>query len=116
MTTTSYGTWCNRVDSLSTSPDDDVVNYVDGGDPGWRDQVKSSGALARMLAAYRSEIESRLPPDISLSGNEFIGPASPDDGEFDGYPQDEDGRLDFAAMVEGIDLDEIVDRYNPDGS
>ncbi|MFD4912875.1 hypothetical protein ACFWNR_06585 [Streptomyces virginiae] len=112
-TTTSYGTWCNRVSPYSTSPDVDVLDYINGGDSDWRELLEESGALDAIQHAYRDAIEAALPPGISLCGDEFIGPAYPDDDEFDGYPTDENGSLDFAAMMEGIDLGAIVDREEP---
>lgn len=112
-TTTSYGTWNNRVAPYSTSPDADVDDYITGGDPEWRDLLIASGALDRIKAEYRNAINAALPADIALCGDEFIGPAEPEDGEFDDYPTDEDGNLDFVAMVEDIDLAEIIDRNEP---
>ncbi|MFF9901328.1 hypothetical protein [Streptomyces longispororuber] len=112
-TATSYGTWCTRVNGLSTSPDADVVDYVGTGSPDWVRRVQDSGALARMKADYRDAINAALPPDIALCGDTFIGPAEPEPDAFDGYPT-VDGFLDFAAMVQEIDLDAIVDRHDPD--
>jgi len=113
-TTTSYGTWTNRVNTYSTGPDADVVNYISGGDSDWRERVQTSGALAAMQRDYRAAIEAALPPSVSLCGEEFIGPAYPEPGEFDGYPTNEHGDLDIRAMVEEIDLGEIVERHDPD--
>lgn len=112
-TTTSYGTWCNRVNTYSLNPDFDIVDYIGGGDSDWRELIEESGALDRMIAAYRNAIEEALPPGISLCGDEFIGPAYPDDDEFDGYPTDDFGNLDFKAMVEDIDVQAIVEYYEP---
>lgn len=109
-TTTSYGTWCNRVNQYSTSPDADVLDYINGGDNDWQELLDASGALAQIQADYRAAINAALPDSVSLAGDEFIGPAYPDDNEFDGYPTDEDGVLDFQAIVEGIDLEPIVER------
>lgn len=111
--TTIYGTWCNRVDELSSSPDDDVTDYVSGGTPEWLELLQASGALARIRSEYREAINAALPDSIALSGDEFIGPSAPEDGEFDGYPVDEDGWLDFKAIVDGIDLEEIRERNEP---
>ncbi|MBD0743617.1 hypothetical protein [Streptomyces sp. CBMA152] len=112
-TTTSYGTWCNRVAQYSTSPDADVADYVGSGDSEWVERLQASGALEQMQSDFRAAINAALPPSISLCGDEFIGPAYPEDGEFDDYPSDEDGSLDFKAMVEDIDLAEIVERNDP---
>ncbi|POX58847.1 hypothetical protein C3492_35535 [Streptomyces sp. Ru62] len=112
-TTTSYGTWCNRVSPYSTSPDSDLGDYIGGADSAWLERVQASGALGEMEHAYRAAIEAALPPSVSLCGDEFIGPAYPEDDEFDGYPTDDYGSLDFKAMVEDISLEEIVERYDP---
>lgn len=112
-TTTSYGTWCNRVAPYSTSPDADVVDFIGGGPNDWQTLLDASGALARIQSEYRDAINDALPDSISLCGDEFIGPWQPEDGEFDDYPRDEDDSLDFAAMVEDIDLTEIVERNEP---
>jgi hypothetical protein len=112
-TTTSYGTWCNRVAPYSTSPDTDVIDYISGGDRDWLERVETSGALEAMQAAFRAAINAALPGSISLCGDEFIGPAYPDENEFDGYPADEDGALDYKAIVESIDLAGIIDAHAP---
>ncbi|MGY3341100.1 hypothetical protein ACVW0K_007293 [Streptomyces filamentosus] len=112
-TTTSYGTWTNRVHQFSTGPDADVIDYINGGDSDWRELLESSGALKEIQQEYRRKIEGALPDSISLCGKEFIGPAGPVDGEFDDYPTTESGSLDFAAMIEDIDLAEIIDRNEP---
>lgn len=112
-TTTTYGTWCNRINTYSTSPDADVVDYLNGGDNHWQTLVEKSGALDEMTSAYRAAISAALPPSISLCGDEFVGPWQPADDEFDGYPVDEDGALDLKAMIEDIDLDPIVEWHDP---
>jgi hypothetical protein len=110
----SYGTWCNRVNVYASSPDADVDGLVDTGDPEWRERLVKTGALDLMRAEYRQAIDDALPPDVALCGEEFIGPAMPERGEFDGYPRNGDGHLDFAAMVEDIDVAAIVHRHDPD--
>jgi hypothetical protein len=112
-TTTSYGTWTSRVNTYSTSPDADVLDYINGGDDEWRTLLEETGALEQIQREYRTAIDAALPPGVSLCGNEFIGPWQPDEDEFDGYPVDEDGALDFAAMVEDIDLAQIIDQNEP---
>ncbi|MBD3004675.1 hypothetical protein [Streptomyces sp. 5-10] len=117
---TSYGTWCSRVDEFGTSPDGDVAAYVGSADPEWRDRIQANGMYAQMCAAYRDAIEARLPASVSLRGNEFIGPAHPEPGEFDGYPLNEFGSLDIGACIKGerdeekIDVAAIVDHFDPD--
>jgi hypothetical protein len=112
-TTTSYGTWCNQISQYSTSPDNDVVDYVGGGDSDWQTLLEESGALEQIKNEYRAAINDALPPSISLCGDEFIGPAYPDDDEFDGYPTDEYGGIDLKAILEDIDLGPIVERNDP---
>lgn len=112
-TTTSYGTWCSRVNQYSTSPDADVLDYINGGDNAWQELLDASGALERIQAEYRDAINAALPDSVSLCGDEFIGPYEPDQGEFDGYPADSHGVLDFKELVEGIDLGSIVERNEP---
>lgn len=112
-TTTVYGTWCNRVAQYSTSPDADVNDYVNGGDPEWVQRLEDSGALDAIKSEYRAAINAALPPDVALCGEQFIGPAYPENGEFDGYPQDEDGFLDLEAICGNIDLGPIVERNDP---
>ena len=112
-TTTTYGTWCNRVALYSLSPDSDLVDYIGGGDSDWLERVEKSGALDEMKTAYRAAINAALPAGVSLCGDEFIGPAYPDSDEWEGYPTDEDGNLDIAACVEDIDLQPIVEANDP---
>ncbi|MFE4583287.1 hypothetical protein [Streptomyces chartreusis] len=112
--TRSYGTWTNRVNVYSTGPDADVDSVVGTGAPEWRQTLEESGALARMKADYRRAIDLVLPGDVALCGEEFIGPAEPQPGEFDGCATDEDGALDIAALVAEIDLDAIIARHDPD--
>ena len=112
--TTLYGTWGNRVNVYSEGPDEDVKAYVWSGDPEWVERMISSGALEECRQAYRRAIEAALPPDVSLCGAEFIGPAHPEPGEFDGYPKNDHGSLDLAAMVGNIDVAAIVEKYDVD--
>lgn len=109
-TTTSYGTWCNQVSPYSTSPDADVLDYINGGDVEWRELLEASGALEDIQREYRNAIDEALPPSVSLCGDEFIGPYEPDGDEWDGYPTDEYGGLDIKACLEDIDLESIIDR------
>ncbi|MFE0134499.1 hypothetical protein ACFWY6_23500 [Streptomyces sp. NPDC059037] len=112
-TTISYGTWCNRVNNFESNPDYSVDAYITNADPAWLELLDNSGALEKIRIEYVQAINAALPPSISLSGDEFIGPWQPEEGEFDGYPTDESDGLDFAAMVEDIDLAAIVERNEP---
>ncbi|MEU9947058.1 hypothetical protein [Streptomyces sp. NPDC047939] len=112
-TTTEYGTWCNRVNAYSSSPDADVLDSINGGDNDWQTRLAESGALELIQAEYREAINDALPDSVSLCGDQFIGPAEPDESEFADYPTDEYGSLDFKAIVEDIDLEPIVERNEP---
>lgn len=105
-TTTSYGTWCNRVNEFETSPEDGINAYLGDSDADEYD-------MDAIRQAYRDAIDAALPADVSLCGNEFIGPAYPEPGEFDDYPQDEDGALDIRAIIEELDFDpgDTFERY-----
>lgn len=65
--------------------------------------------LGKAVQTYRDAINAALPDSVSLCGNEFYGPAYEHDCDFDGYPMDEDGSLDIAAIIDGIDFWEIVE-------
>lgn len=111
-TTTSYGTWCNQASTYSTSPEADILDYINGGDSEWRSLMAASGALEAIQDDYRAAINEALPGSVSLSGDEFIGPYQPDDDEWEGYPVDEFGSLDIKAICEGIDLEPILQRHD----
>lgn len=113
-TTTSYGTWVNHGDHYTVSLEATLTDYINGGDDDWRERVENTGAFTRMATAYRGQINDALPGDVALCGDEFIGPWQPADDEFEGYPTDEDGALDIAACIEDIDLQAIVEQYDPD--
>lgn len=112
--TTSYGTWGSKVDTYSSGPDADVTEYISSGGSDWYTRLKESGAIERIKAEYREAIEKAIPPDISLCGDRFIGPAYPEEGEFNGYPTNGFGALNFKAMIADIDLGAIIDRNDPD--
>ncbi|WP_331726272.1 hypothetical protein [Streptomyces sp. NBC_00470] len=108
-TTTDYGTWCNQVNEFSTSPDADVLDNISGGDYEWQRLLEASGALATMQSEYREAIEAALPPSVSLCSDEFVGPAYPDDDEWDGYPVDSMGTVDIKACVLRVNLQSIIE-------
>jgi len=70
--------------------------------------------IKRVELDYREAINQALPARVFLTGEEFRGPARPREGEFDGYPTDDLGDLDIAAIVQSIDLQEIVARHAPE--
>lgn len=114
MTTTIYGTWCSLVNGTSDSPESDVLAYISGGDADWRERLEQSGALEQIGREFRQAIDDALPDGVSLCGREFLGPAYAQGSDFEGYPLTDDGRLDFAAIIEGVDLAPIVERNDPD--
>lgn len=112
-TTTTIGTWCNTVNAYETSPETAVDNMISGADSDWRELLDASGILDTIQTEYRYAIDTALPPEISLCGNEFIGPADTSDCDWSDYPENEDGGLDIAAIVEDIDLAAIIERHEP---
>ncbi|MGQ4513679.1 hypothetical protein [Streptomyces sp. DW26H14] len=112
-TTTSYGTWCNRVDQYSTSVEHSVAEAF--GSFG-ADDYDFDG----IVRAYRDAINAALPDSVTLAGDEFIGPAYDADCDWTGYPTTEvpdgledeyEGGLDIAAIIEGVDLNTIMERH-----
>lgn len=105
-TTTSYGTWSNRVycDSLSV---EQTVEGAIGGDC-------TAEQVAEVASRFRAAINAALPGSVSLCGNEFLGAAYRGDrADQDDYPHDEDGRLDLFAIVDGVDFWGIVEQVAP---
>lgn len=103
-TTTSYGTWNNRVEHYSANLATTVVEAL--GDYGDDYDVDA------LTAAYRDAINAALPDSVTLAGDEFIGPHRPDADEWDGYPTDEHGQLDIKAIVDGVDFWEIAEKHD----
>lgn len=101
--TTSYGTWANVYGGPLTIRDeiDEALDDVP-------DEYAPSDEIA---LAYENAVNQALPPGVILVGDEFYGPAYPDEGEFDRYPCDEDGALDLAAIVQSINVWEIIERH-----
>lgn len=113
-TNTSYGSWNNHGDKWELTLSASVMGAIGGGDSEWLDRVQATGAFDKMVAAYDAAIEAALPPDVSLCGNEFIGPAYPEDDAWKDYPQDEFGSLDIQAIVDSVDLWPIIETHDPD--
>ncbi|MGW2841867.1 hypothetical protein ACWCWD_29280 [Streptomyces sp. NPDC001493] len=99
--TTNYGSWLNRANELTVGHTINIVvgDYVDEYD------------LDGIDEDYRTAINAALPHGVFLVGDEFHGPYYDEDADFDGYPEDEDGQLDIAAIVESVDLMAIVERH-----
>lgn len=111
-TTTDYGTWVSKGDRSNTCVEGTIADVVSGADSEWRRTMEECGAFKAIARDYRDAINAALPDGVSLCGDDFYGPYYEDDREFDGHPVDEDGNLDIAAIIEGIDLEEIIDRYD----
>lgn len=102
-TTTSYGTWNNRVEHFALTVEQTVVEAL--GDYAHEYDVE---AIAR---DYRDAINKALPQGVTLAGDEFIGPHHPNPREFEGYPVDDRGVLDIKAIVDTVDFWEIANRH-----
>lgn len=100
-TTTNYGSWLNTVGDLGVAYTIGIAlgDYEDDYDV---DAIKDE---------YLDAIDAALPNGVFLSGDEFIGPYHEEDQHFDGFPLDDDGELDIAAIVESIDLMAIVEKH-----
>lgn len=97
-TTTSYGTWCNRVDQYSTTVEHSVAEaFGSEGDSGF-----DFDAIVR---DYRTAINAALPDGVSLCGNDFIGPYDSDTAP------GSDGDLDIKGIVDGVDLAAIMEAH-----
>ncbi|GAA1096314.1 hypothetical protein [Nocardiopsis metallicus] len=112
--TTEFGTWVNHGDRCNVSVESTFAGYIGGADPEWRERVENDGYFDSMVAAFRSEINAALPTNVALCGNDFYGPYYTADCDFDGYPTDEHGALDITEIIAGIDLEPILERYDPD--
>lgn len=101
-TTTDYGSWYNVQGyelTVSGTVSQAAGDYGDDFD------------LDAAEAEYYRAIQAALPPGVSLIGDEFIGPYYDEDKNFEGYPADEYGDLDLTAIVESVDLMEILERH-----
>ena len=99
-TTTSYGSWFNVMQQLtSPTPDDDVLNFL--GD------FSADYDVDALITAYRQAIAERLDahPELSgvtLAGDEFYGP----------YPRPEGATAEMIReAIEEIDLDALAHRF-----
>ncbi|MDQ0842383.1 hypothetical protein [Streptomyces sp. V1I6] len=110
-TTTSYGTWYNHQGgelNIETSVVVALGDYADDHD------------VDAIAADWSKAINEALPPNVALTGDEFIGPAYAKDQEFDGYPMEDvpaslegevEGALDIKAIVESVDFWAIAERH-----
>lgn len=112
VTNTSYGTWCNTVDRHASNPGTTIVESLGS----YGDEYDVDG----IEAAYRDAINEALPDSVALAGDEFIGPAYDKDCDWTGYPTSEvpegmedqyEGGLDIKAIIDSVDLWEIIPRF-----
>lgn len=105
MTTTmGYGSWNSRVRSSSPTLRGEVEAAL------WNWPGIDVDAVE---AEYRAAINAALPDSVSLCGDEFYGNAfAKDCVDQEGYPHDEYGSLDIAAIVNSIDFWAIVERLD----
>jgi len=96
-TTTSYGTWTNHANHLTAGVEHSVVEAL--GDFG------ADYDIDGIVADYRAAINAALPDSVTLSGDEFIGPAYDADHDWD-------GDLNITEIVEGVDFWGIVARHD----
>lgn len=109
MTTTSYGTWANYAGTVSI--DDTVGDYVSGGGDEWIGRLVQTGAWDRIVADFRTEINTKLPGGITLHGSDFYGPYPLTGGIRPG-----DLNEAIPAVIEAVDLGAIVERHDPDAA
>src|SRR5690606_34496329 len=65
MTTTSYGTWNNRVDGDALTVEQTIAETLGDADEYDIDAI---------AADYRTAINKALPEGVTLAGNDFYGP------------------------------------------
>jgi hypothetical protein len=98
-TTTSYGTWANRVDESSVSVENSVAAmFAETGTSGYD--------LDAIVADYRNAINAALPAGVTLNGDMFYGP------DYDPYTSPgSPGDLDIKEIVDSVDLTAIIDDH-----
>lgn len=111
---TTYGTWNNHGDNSALTVEASIANATATAPCEWLERMEEAGAFTKIANKYRTMINAALPDSVCLSGNEFYGPYAPEDQDFEGYPQDKHGALDIKAIIESVDLWEIVGRYDVD--
>lgn len=105
ITTTDYGTWTNAVDRFSPTLESSLSAGFSGSEGPDGFEVEA------IASDYRDAINAALPDSVTLSGDQFYGPYYPEDQNFEGYATDQNGDLDIKAIVEGVNLNAIVEKY-----
>lgn len=99
MTNRSYGTWHTNTNGMLSTLEATVEQALDN----WPDIDQQ-----QVCDAYRAAINEALPEGLMLCGDEFYGPADEPD-EWDTHLRDKNGRLDIAAIIDGVGFWEIVE-------
>lgn len=101
ITNTSFGSWYNHQGHELTIESSVTVALGDFADDYDIDAIAHD---------WQSAINKALPDTVTLSGDEFYGPADPADYDWH-------GDLDITAVIEGVDFWEIAARheYQPIG-
>lgn len=107
--TTSYGSWNSEVNGRQSGPGDPIEKYTAHAEAAWLERFDAEAATDDYVRA----INSALPKGVTLQGSDFIGPARDDhDAIFARHPLDENYALDISAIVESIDIVEIIERHS----
>jgi len=113
-TTTGWGTWHQQDGrrgpdgTIGYSPRSRTLHSeVEGALDNW-----PGIDVDRVADAWREAINAALPDSVALCGDQFYGPAYEEDYDFDGYPQTTAGRLDIAAIIDGIHFWDIVEQHD----
>lgn len=102
--TTSYGTWVNHGGTRLAL--EDTVRDALGDFAGDYD-------VDALIAAYRAAINEALPSEISLCGNEFIGPYDGTGIDWSPYPRPErDDQTVISAIIDQVDLYALAEKYD----
>lgn len=101
---TSYGTWLNVAKSTRTVEEAVATIFDAEGTDGFD--------VEAIVTEYRNAINAALPNGVTLAGNDFYGPYNTTEDQFNDYPADDDGDLDLAAIVDGVELWPIIERHH----
>jgi len=105
-TNTVYGTWATYTRDALT-PEATLEDALINAESEWRERIEETGAFEKMAEDYRDAINNALPDGVTLSGEQFYGPAYIKD-----YTWQEE--LDIAEIINSIDVQKIIDTHDPD--